>query len=483
MREEILRLENVTSIQEGITYLDNVNLQIFKGEIMGLIPINRHGKSQLIQLLCQNSPIDYGRIYINNELVNYYEHSSNSRNRVYVIEPRSKLIQDLTVSDNIFVLRRGFKKYLINRRVLRGQVRLFLKEMAVELDPDELVSNLNPFEQCVVELLKAIITGCSLIVMSDISNMLSVVNLSKIRSLIKYYAGKGASFLYIGSHHEEIFKMCDRAALMRDGAVIKVLDKQEMTGDLIKNYTISFEDVKPKAHLQGGRGILEFIKVTTDNMNELSFSIKMGECVVLFDTDNAIYMDLLELMDGIQKPVKGDILFNNCHYEAKTSKRALENGIVVIEENAIQNMLFENLSYVENLYFLNDNKPKRNRYKRRILKSIIKEYEGIVGTEIYEKDIMTLEPVSLYNLIYYRIHLFNPRIVFCVQPFSGADMYLRKHIADLIRELKRKGITVIILAVNISDTLTVADRLMIIEHGRVVTEYAKEEFSSIRATV
>lgn len=113
MRKEILRMELVTKSYAGVIYLDNFNMQIYKGEIMGLIPINRQGKSELIELLCQNSPIDYGRIYINNELVNYYEHSTNSINRVYVINQKSKLIQDLTVSDNIFVLRRGFKNILL----------------------------------------------------------------------------------------------------------------------------------------------------------------------------------------------------------------------------------------------------------------------------------------------------------------------------------------------------------------------------------
>lgn len=160
---------------------------------MGLIPINSQGQSWLFRLLCQNYPIDYGRIYIDNQLVNYYEHSNNNRNRVYIIEKQSKLIQDLTVSDNIFVLKRGFRKYIINRKVLNKQVNLFLKEMNVSFDPDELVINLNRYEQCAVELLKAVISGSKLIVISDISNILSVVELSKLLNLIKFYSEKGFS--------------------------------------------------------------------------------------------------------------------------------------------------------------------------------------------------------------------------------------------------------------------------------------------------
>lgn len=480
MREEILRIENLTQTLDGVTYLDNFNMQIYKGEVMGLIPINRQGKEELVELLCQNSPIDYGRIYINNELVNYYEHSTNSKNRVYVIDEQSRLIQDLTVSDNIFVLRRGFKKYVINNKVLRIQVNRFFKEMDVSIDPDELITNLTPFEQCIVELVKAIISGSYLIIISDITNILSIVDLSKLYSLIHFYSGKGYSFLFIGSHHEEIFEICDRVALMKDGSVIKVMDRQEMKSDLIKLYTISFDDTKTKTAGYSGQGILEFEKVCTDNLKQMSFSIKKGECVVLFDTNNTIYNDLLELMNGDQQPESGRIIYRKQEYTQSISKKALENGIAVIVENATLKMIFYNLSYVDNLYFLVDKKMEKNILNRKIKRSIISEYEGLIGKEIHTEDLSKLGLTSLYNLVYYRIHLYNPNIVFCLQPFSGADMYLRKHIADLIRELKRKGITVIILAVNISDTLTVADRLLVIEQGFVVKEYSKEEFASIR---
>lgn len=482
MREEILRMENVTSESEGVMFLNNVNLHIFKGEIMGLIPINRQGKSHIIQLMCQNRPIDYGRIYFNNELVNYYEHSSYSMNRVYVIEQTSKLIQDLTVSDNIFVLRRNFKKYMINRKILKVQVNRFLEEVGVQIDPDELVINLNPFEQCIVELLKAIISGSSLIVISDISNVLSVVDLLKLHDIVKYYAKKGYSFLYIGSHHEEIFTICNRVALMKDGSIIKVLDEKELTDEMIKVYAISFEDAKPTLSKYDGQGILEFENVYTNHLNNFSFSINKGECIVFFDTNNTIYSDLLQLMNGEQPLLYGEIFWNKQKLTKEMAKNPLENGIAVIVENATNNMLFKNLSYVENLYFLADKKIKKfNKYK--VLRSIISEYEAIVGEEIYENDISKLDLTSLYNLVYYRIHLYKPKVVFCLQPFSGADMYLRKHIADLIRELKRRGIAVIILAVNISDTLSVADRLLVIEQGSIVKEYSKEEFSSIRSIV
>lgn len=477
MKEEILRMENVTCQRDGIISLDNVNLNIFKGEIFGLIPINIQGKSELIKLLCHDYSIDYGRVYLNNELINYYERSIYSLNRVFVIEPKSKLIQDLTVSDNIFVLRSGFKKYIINRKVLNKQVDMFLQELNISINPNELVKNLNPFDQFLVELLKAIILGANLIIINDISNILSIVSLSKVQELMNFYVKKGFTFLYIANHHEEVFKICNRVALLKDGSIVKVFD-DELTDEKMKAYVTSFEDVKINNDIKVGNGILELVDISTKNMNKISFSIESGECLVLFDTNNMIFDDLLKLING--EPAKsGVVLWEQKPLNKKIRRNPLSNGIVVIVENATENMLFKNLSYVENLYFLVEQKLKTYNQKSKVLKSIIKEYGDVLGEEIYEKDITKLELTSLYNLVYYRIHIFKPKLVFCVQPFSGADMYLRMHIMNLIRQLKEKGITVIILAVNISDTLSIADRFLVIEEGTIVNEFYKEDFNSI----
>ena len=190
MKQEILRLERVTRITDGVTQLDNMNLHIFQGENMGLECINSHGKEALVRLICQNLPIHYGYVYFQEQLVNNYEHSSMGMNRVSDIEQRSRLVEDLTVADNIFVLRRGFKKYLIEPRVLERQLRRFTDDFGVEIDAGAPVSQLSFFEKCVVELLRAVVTGVKLVVIRDISNFISAADLVKIHRLLRHCAAR-----------------------------------------------------------------------------------------------------------------------------------------------------------------------------------------------------------------------------------------------------------------------------------------------------
>ena len=163
----------------------------------------------------------------------------------------------------------------------------------------------------------------------------------------------------------------------------------------------------------------------------------------------------------------------------KRNRKELRNEVGFINEQPVKSMVFPEMNYIDNLCFLVDQKNKFRKYNKRIRKSIIQEYEPLTGEDIYVDDVKSLPAYSLYNLIYYRFHLFNPKVVFCVQPFYGADMYLRKHIIRLINKLKQKGIAVVILAVNLEDSLVVADRLIIVENGKFRTEYDRSAFHHI----
>ena len=140
MKEEILRLENVIRKINGITYLDNLNFQIFKGEIMGLLPLDNHGKSQLIEVISQNVPLHFGRVYFDDQLVNYYEHSSRTKNRVYLIDKETNLIQDLKVTDNLCVLNPAFQDYVIKEKKLQTITRELFGQFGIEIDADQYVS-------------------------------------------------------------------------------------------------------------------------------------------------------------------------------------------------------------------------------------------------------------------------------------------------------------------------------------------------------
>lgn len=239
MREEVLRLEHVSYKSNDQLVLNNINMHIFSGEVMGLLPINDQGQHELLDILCNNRALYYGRIYYNGKLVNSFERPRQMNNRITLIERRSHLAEDLSVSDNIFTLRKGFKKYIINKRMLFEQLQLLTKELGVSIDGSELVRNLNTYERKVVELMKASIVGSKLIIVENISDELSQDELKHFHCLLQHYTANGCAVLYVSAHHEEAFEISDRLSIIENGQILRVLDQCDFSRRNMEPYYIN----------------------------------------------------------------------------------------------------------------------------------------------------------------------------------------------------------------------------------------------------
>lgn len=481
MREEIIQLNNVIMEQNGDRLVDGVSLHICCGEILGLIAFQAKGKEELVRLMCQNIPIDAGQVYYKHRMVNNYEHSDLSYNGVYVIERKSSLVKDLTVADNVFVLRRGFKKYVIQRRVLRSQLLKLFAELEITIAPELVVERLKPLERCVVELVKAELQGCQLIILKDISNFLGPAELERFYQIIRNYRKRGMAFLYVGNHHEEVFRICDRAALMYMGRIVKVFDAKELTTKHIMPYTAEYCQIEEAMEpIQKSEEILAFHDVYSQYLQGISFVVHRGDCVVLLDINNASNQEIIRIMLQ-QKPItRGKIQYEGKAFEGIKTKQYLRNGIAVIQDSPLETMLFPEMSYLDNLLFLLDQKDGIHSIKKQYRKSILREYEPQVGPHIHDLNLREVPTPLLYDLIYYRMQILNPKLLFCIQPFAGNDMYARARILEQIQTLKERGIGIVIAAVNLSDSLRIANRVILMDNGEWIGDYDKSRFDELR---
>lgn len=481
MKEEVLRLDNVITDDAAGENLHNFNLHLFAGEILGLIAIDEKGKDKLLELLQRNSPIKYGRIYFNEKLVNSYRYSDKAYNKIYIMAKPDKLINDLSVLDNVYVMRRGFKKHIISPGTLKGQFGQLMEELELDvpIHPYDAVMNLTEYERCIVEILKAVVERIQIIVVNNISSHLSDQDLKAFKQLIMRLSLRGFGIIYIGNHHEDVFPVSHRTALMKDGKIIKVFEKEELQGENILPYTIPMDEMIPFENAGTRRGKIVFREIYTDYLKNLSFEAGRGECVVLFDRSSKVQKDIIGCFTGERK-LKGGILFSETEGRQKEIvQKEWRNRIGIIDENPIKKNLYYHLSFVDNLSLFLDSRPKKVCITSKIKDSIKREFYQEFKEAVYENDIRNLEKKDLYSLIYYKILLQKPDIVFIAQPFSNADMFLRFHIIELIRKLKHKGIVVVILAFTISDNLHVADKFILVEGGYKKSEYTPETFSDI----
>lgn len=479
MREELLRMENIIWESGGERYLDNLNFHVISGEIMGLIASGSKGLGQLIELIGHNVPIQFGRVYYLEKLVNQYSYSDGSDNRVYVIEENSGLIDSLSVADNIFVLRKGFRKYVVNSKVLNNQVLRMVEEMSISIPPDKKAADLNPFERCVVELLKAKMMGCRLIILKHPANFLGQMHLQEFHRIIQVCCENGVSFIYIGNHHQDIFKIAHRVSLFSDGRIKKVFVAGEMTDAAILPYIISYDLPDSGIRIPEDEIILRIKNFSAGQGVMADVEMRKGECLTLLDPENYVIGDLGKGLGGQLADWTGEVMLDGKSLRAGDQMFRMD-GLAVIPDDPTETYLFPDMNAMENLTFLLDQKIGKSLIKKSYLKSIRSEYAALTGPCIDAAKIGELTVRERYSLVYYRVHLFKPKVAVCIQPLAKGDMYCRRHVLDLIFTLKKSGISVLLLTNNITDTLDVSDRLLVLTEGRPVTEYRKEDFDKVK---
>lgn len=484
MRKEIFRMDRVTYRENGIIVLEDFNLNIWEGEIMGFMPVNSYGLNSFIGLLNENLPIEDGYVYYHEELINSWKDGKKGYNRITIIQDKTCLVEGMTVADNIFVLRRGFKKHIIQSNILEKQLIPFLDDIGIHIEADTYVEKLTSFERIVVELVKGIVAGHRLILLNEISTLISGNELRKLYDIMRQYAGQGYSFIYIESHFEDILQICNRAAIMSNGHIEKILQPREMAVDNL--HLVSREyDKMVRGYLQHkkedgklGDYICE-VYSRIDTMKEpLHFKIRQGECLVVQSLNNQLYHTMLKLL--LEEDRNSDL---QIILRGKKAKIQGNRNIAVIQEQCTRSMLFSELSYVDNLCFNLDKRIRNVWLTRNIRRSVREEYGEILGKEVFRTTVDNLTEKQKYQLIYTRILLQKPKVVFCIQPFKGADMSHRMHIWELLESLLEKGIALVILAVNLADALSLADRLICIDKDKVQKEYTQEEFTSIPVLV
>ena len=475
MRKEALRMERVTYEEHNVTLLDNFNFQVFAGEVMGLIPLDSRGLNAFISLLQVNYPLLYGYIYLQETLVNTFSGTSQPENNVLVISNESNLVDYMSAAENVFTLRRGYKGLVIKNRMLRQQLQILLDEIGLDINPDKPLVQMTLFERYAVEIIKAVVSKPDVIVLQDPSSVINQDDQQKLYQVISYYAQKGNAFIYVSVHREELVGICDRISLMAQGRIIKVIESPMLTEEMLAHFAVpSFlteHNMLPEDNDQAER-VFRCRDVVYNRIQKLSFSVHRGECLAIHDYGNQICNDLVKLICA-EKSESGQVFWCEQPYKRKYLRHT-----AVILEDPVENMLYDSMSYEDNLCITIDHRLPAIWRKKSVRKSIAKE---IMGEELpdFKTRIKDLSMKEKYQLIYTRILLQKPDVVFCVHPYLNVDLELKQNIQTLMQNLLNRGIAVVIITVNFQDALELADRLILVREGCNYGILTKKEFEHL----
>lgn len=478
MKQEVLRLEQVTIPP----YLWDIHMHIYETEIVALIGINALGIDELLSIMLRNTALHYGHVYIKDSLVNDYLYSNRKENNIALIGRKTSLVESMTVEENLFVLRKRGRMRLVNFPLLTVQMRRLLAPLGLNLAERTLAGNLTAFEKLVVQLVKAQLDKSALIILTDISTLISEADLTRLKPILGRLTSEGMTFLYVCNHHQEAFSLANRCYLMREGRIIKHLYPEQMTDHIIEQYTNDFSDFVDfgdrrdyyDRQVESLKPLVSVKELNYKAMRSLTFHVKEHETVVLLDSDNLVIDDLFEMFSNTAGALSGEILV------AGEPSSAARRDIALVPPKPDVSLIFDQLSVLDNILFTSDHRIEALWLSESRRKALGRDLMADFGDRISMTTPRLCSQHERIMMVYQRIMLQKPKFLCVVQPFASIDMYQRISLIEIFDRLKRRGCSILILSVSLSDSLQIADRLIILNGGTVEREVLRSEFSQFR---
>lgn len=479
MKEEILRIDNGFKEYNGKEYLRDFNLQIFKGELCGLIMNNVKEKETVLEVLSGRTNLDYGWLYFEEEWCQAFSDVSTLKDKIFFIDGKSKLIEKCSVEDNIFSFQKSLKWFSLKKNYTE-YAKDFIDTYQLNVSLNQRVRNLTMLQKKKLELLKAYSRGYRLITIVGIGGLLSDADIINFFSLVSLIQKKGVAFLLIENNENILFQYADEIAILKRGRTIAQIKKRDFSrrdlygillGDALKRDIYSRAVIEqPK---ESKKVLLEFRNVTTYACSNLSFKIHEGELVNLLDFDSTSYSGMMEALEGEFPALDGTIWFARKLFRPKGIWDAVDKGMCFIGENPMETMIFYDLTVLENIYIALSKKVFGLMFRPKYQRGIIEELKMAFSLEELEMPVGKADPVTMQKLIYYRWLLFNPKLLVCIRPFSAVDYHMRQITEQLIHKALEKNIAVLIVTSNMVEACFMGERVIVVKDGIIFEDSSK----------
>jgi len=451
MKRELLRMENITIKAKGMKILDNIFINLFKCETLGIFVYNSAEKKHLIDLLFGGVEIESGRLYYNNTQVNYKNYADMARRKTVLIQSSCKLIDNLTVADNIFIVCQKFTNYMINNKVFIERTYALFKKLGLGIDPKKPAHALSGFEKIAVEISKAFGLGAEIIILKDLSGYLSDSELSQLIMIIQKLKKNGVTLIMIDSFADVLKQFADRVFVMKNGKTVWTFNNdqfEQFNDDILGQFFYRPQNTISEKMCEKNKIVLKFENVATPKLQPLSFEIQSGEILSIIDREGLCIDEINKILNGETKEFSGQIFVEG--YKFKTSKQweSIKKGLAFIVENPTETMLFKDKTVLDNLCFAAMGKIKNLWLNTKYQKCCAEDYKAFFTESTLYTCAGKLSLHDQQKLIYLKWHLYNPKVVVCLRPFSSIEAELREVTYEMMEVLIKKGIAILVLGSN-----------------------------------
>lgn len=474
VNNNLLEMKNISKSFLGIKALDNVSFIANIGEIHSLIGENGAGKSTLIKILTGALKKDSGEIFINGQLSEIDSPQKASMYGISTIFQDLSLFDNMSVAENIFIGREFTNlKFFINKKELLDEATKILKILNFNIPAKKNLGALSISEKQVIEIAKALSRNPKIIIMDEPTSSLAEREKESLFKIIRKLKENGALIIFISHKLDEVIEISDKLTILRDGKNIGTYNIKEITpNQIIELMTGSktFEDnninIKPKQDI-----VLKVQNFSKGRiLNNISFELYKGEILGITGLVGSGKSELVRAILGIQPLDSGDIFLENERLNKISISKAIKLGFGFVSEDRKRDSLFPDLTIRENITmssldkFCNFFFISRNKEKIRT-KGFINELK--IKTSNQENKVNYLSGGNQQKVAISKCLLSGSKILILDEPTIGVDIGVKSEIYNIIFNLARQGISIIMISSDFREIYKVSSRIMIMKGGYI----------------
>jgi ribose transport system ATP-binding protein len=486
MEAPILEMRDISKSFNGNKVLDNTHFELRKGEVHALMGGNGAGKSTLMKILTGVYELDAGQIRLFGRDVQIKTTNDAEQQGISMIFQEFSLVPELTVAQNIFLGREPKNAFgFIDDKKSEKTTKQLLSELNVDIKPNDLVGNLGVGYWQMTEIAKALSKESKILVMDEPTSSLTKRETEILFDFINGMKNKGISIIYISHRMEEIFQICDRITILRDGKHLITADTSELTMDKVVQHiagkNLDKFEWKARNRISDGTVVLKVKDLKTSNrVNGVSFELRQGEVLGIAGLMGSGRTETLRALFGIDQPTGGEIYVKGKKTVMRSPKDAINNGLalipedrrvqgLVLEHQVKDNILLPSLSKITKI-FVNDSKG------RKISEEWVRKLN--IKTDSIYKTSRLLSGGNQQKIVFAKWLANSPEIILLDEPTIGIDIRAKTEIIDMIRSLADEGKSILLVSSEMTELLAISDRVLVFNDGKVVKEFLHEEIHS-----
>lgn len=488
MDKPLLSMKGISKYFNGIKVLDSVDFTLNKGEVHALMGGNGAGKSTLMKILTGVYQADEGEIYIEGNKVTIKDANDAKNNYISMIFQEFSLIPSLTVAENIFLAREPKNAIgILNDKKSIARTREILKEMEIDINPKDIVGDLGVGYWQMTEIAKALSHEAKILIMDEPTSSLTEKETDVLFKIINKLKKKGISIIYISHRMDEIFRICDKITILRDGKKVATEQCDQIDMETVIQHIVgddldkSFE-WKERYYSTEGTPVLEVKNLTSGSkVKDISFQLYSGEILGIAGLMGSGRSELARAIFGIDPINKGEIYIKGKKHTIKSPSDAVNAGIALIPEDRRLQGLILDYSVKENTILPILSKLKKgifidHRKANMITEKFVKRLN--IKTDHIFKTAKLLSGGNQQKIVLAKWLANDPEILILDEPTIGVDIGAKTEIIDIIRELADSGKSIIVISSELQELLAVSDRILVIHEGRNVKELKRKEIHS-----